>query len=259
MDEAWLRSLLESVKNGDTAVNAALSELRRLPYSDLGFARLDHHRALRTGVPEVVLAQGKATDHLLGIVAELATTGNNVLCTRVSEEQAGAVLAVQNKARYHALSRLLIVENKPIERTGLGTVLVVCAGTSDLPVAEEARLTAELLGSPVERLNDVGVAGLHRILAEQDRLRRAAVIVCVAGMEGALPSVVAGLSGRPVIAVPTSTGYGASFSGLAALLGMLSSCAAGVTVVNIDNGFGAGYAAALLNRGVPDAKTDSRP
>jgi len=250
MDEAWLRRLLESVATGGTPVGQALTQLRRLPFSDLGFARLDHHRALRTGVPEVVLAEGKTTEHLRAIVEELASTGNNVLCTRVSAAQAEAVQAVL-PARYHALARLLVVEQRPVERSGLGTVLVACAGTADLGIAEEARITAELLGSPVERLYDVGVAGLHRILAAQDSLRRAAVIVVVAGMEGALPSVVAGLSGRPVIAVPASTGYGASFGGLAALLGMLSSCAAGVLVVNIDNGFGAGYAAALLNRGIP--------
>lgn len=251
MDEASLRRLLESVSTGDTDVGAAMSQLRHVPFSDLGFARPDHHRALRVGVPEVVLAQGKETDHLLAIVADLAATGNNVLCTRVSQEQAGAVLAAHEKARYHPLPRLLTLEQKPVVRSGQGLIVLACAGTSDLPVAEEARLTAELLGSRVETLYDVGVAGLHRILAVQETLQRAAVIIVVAGMEGALPSVVAGLAGRPVIAVPTSTGYGASFGGLAALLGMLSSCAAGVTVVNIDNGFGAGYAAAIMNRGIP--------
>lgn len=250
MDESWLRNLLESVAGGATEVDTALSQLRRLPFADLGFARLDHHRALRTGFPEVVLAQGKTTEHLSAIVVELASTGQNVLCTRTSPEQAEAAMLALPKARYHPLSRLLIVEQKPPERRGQGPVVVACAGTSDLPVAEEARLTAELLGSQVVALNDVGVAGLHRILAVEATLREAAVIIVVAGMEGALPSVVAGLAGRPVIAVPTSTGYGASFRGLAALLGMLSSCAAGVTVVNIDNGFGAGYAAALINRGL---------
>lgn len=264
MDEAWLRKLLESVRMGETPVATALGQLERLPFSDLGFARLDHHRALRTGVPEVVLAEGKSTEHLLAIVAELASTGNNVLCTRVSKAQAEAVLSVQPLSRYEPLARILIVEQQKVVPNGQGQVVVACAGTADLPVAEEARLTAELLGSPVERLYDVGVAGLHRILAVQDILRAANVIVVVAGMEGALPSVVAGLSGRPVIAVPTSTGYGASLGGVAALLGMLSSCAAGVMVVNIDNGFGAGYAAALLNRGpkaaahLADAATDSQ-
>jgi NCAIR mutase (PurE)-related protein len=248
MNEAWLRNLLEAVAGGNVAVPAAIEQLRRLPYSDLGFARLDHHRALRTGVPEVVLAEGKTTEHLLAIAKELASTGQNVLCTRVSPAQAAVLEAGLPSVRHHALARLLVVEQQPVERTGRGTILVACAGTADLPVAEEAGITAELLGSRVERLHDVGVAGLHRILAVQDQLRAAEAIVVVAGMEGALPSVVAGLSGRPVIAVPTSTGYGASFGGMAALLGMLSSCAAGVMVVNIDNGFGAGYAAALLNR-----------
>jgi NCAIR mutase (PurE)-related protein len=248
MDEASLRKLLDSVAGGSLGVGAALAQLRRLPYSNLGFARLDHHRALRTGVPEVVLAEGKPTAMLVAIAQELASTGQNVLCTRVSTAQAVAVQEVLPQARYHQLARLLIVEQQPIVATGRGTVVVACAGTSDLPVAEEARLTAELLGSSVETLYDVGVAGLHRTLAVQDRLQAASIIIVVAGMEGALPSVIAGLSGRPVIAVPTSVGYGASFGGVAALLGMLSSCAAGVTVVNIDNGFGAGYAAALLNR-----------
>jgi NCAIR mutase (PurE)-related protein len=248
MDEAWLRKLLESVADGGTEVTTALEKLRKLPFSDLGFARLDHHRAIRTGTPEVVLAEGKSTEHLLAIVQELASTGQNVLCTRASQAQAAVLLPAIPRARYHPLSRVLIVEQRPVERVGRGTVVLACAGTADLPVAEEALLTAELLGCKVEKLYDVGVAGLHRILAVQDTLRAASVIIVVAGMEGALPSVVAGLSGRPVIAVPTSTGYGASFGGLAALLGMLSSCAAGVVVVNIDNGFGAGYTAALLNR-----------
>ncbi len=248
MDEAWLRNLLESVAAGSTSAPAALSQLRKLPYADLGFARLDHHRALRTGVPEVVLAQGKTAEQLVLIAQELASTGQNVLCTRVSEAQAQAVQGALSSARYHPLARVLIIEQRPIVRSGLRNVVVACAGTADLPVAEEARLTAELLGSPVEVLYDIGVAGLHRVLAVSDKLRAASVIVVVAGMEGALPSVIAGLSGRPVIAVPTSAGYGASFGGLAALLGMLNSCAAGVMVVNIDNGFGGGYAAALLNR-----------
>ena len=258
MDAETLRRLLSEVAAGQASIDDALERMSRLPglgagFADLGYARVDHHRALRTGFPEVVLSPGKATAHLVGIVRELAATGNNVLCTRTSPEQAEAVQTELPAARYDALSRLLTVMQKPVVQTGQGTVVVACAGTSDLPVAEEAAQTAELLGSRVERLRDVGVAGLHRILAVEPMLRQAAVLVVVAGMEGALPSVVAGLAGRPVIAVPTSTGYGASFGGLAALLGMLSSCAAGVTVVNIDNGFGAGYAAALINRGQPGA------
>jgi NCAIR mutase (PurE)-related protein len=197
------------------------------------------------------LCAGKRIEHLVPIFAELASTGGNVLGTRASAEQASAVCAAVPGARYEELARLLIVEQQPVVVRGQGTVLCACAGTSDLAVAEEAALTATFLGSRVERLYDVGVAGIHRALAAHDRLRQAAVVIAVAGMEGALPSVLAGLSGRPVIAVPTSVGYGASFGGLAALLAMLSSCASGVTVVNIDNGFGAGYTAALINRGLP--------
>ncbi|MBL9003141.1 MAG: nickel pincer cofactor biosynthesis protein LarB [Myxococcales bacterium] len=253
MDETWLRSLLGAVASGAVPVENAVAELRQLPYVDLGFAKLDHHRALRTGVPEIVFAQGKQTDHLLAIVQELARTGQNVLCTRVSAAQAEALAALWPAADYHALSKLWFLPQRPIAPTGLGTVVVACAGTADLPVAEEAARTAEYLGSSVERIVDIGVAGLHRTLAAAPRLRRAAVVVVVAGMEGALASVVGGLCGRPVIAVPTSVGYGANFQGLSALLTMLTSCAAGVTVVNIDNGFGAGYTAALINRGLPSA------
>lgn len=248
MHKTQLRELLDAVAQGATSVPDALERLSRLPFADLGFARVDHHRALRSGVPEVVLAEGKQTEHLIAIIAELATSGSNVLVTRVSAAQAEAARAQEPRLRYLRNARLLILEQRPIENRGRGTVLVLTAGTSDLGVAEEAAVTARLCGSAVEQISDVGVAGLHRLLAYEARLRDAAVIIVVAGMEGALPSVVAGLSGRPVIAVPTSVGYGASFGGAAALLGMLSSCAAGVVTVNIDNGFGAGYAAALLNR-----------
>ena len=251
MDADTLRELLASVASGHTAVTDAHRRLTRLPFVDLGFARVDHHRTLRTGCPEVVLCAGKRIEHLVPILVELASTGGNVLGTRASAEQAQAVCAAVPAARYEPLSRLLLIEQQPVTVIGQGTVLVACAGTSDLAVAEEAALTAAFFGSRVERLFDVGVAGLHRTLAAYDQLRQAAVVIAVAGMEGALPSVLCGLSGRPVIAVPTSTGYGASFGGVAALLAMLSSCASGVTVVNIDNGFGAGYAAALINRGLP--------
>lgn len=257
MDETWLRSLLGSVARGDLSVDKAVADLRQLPYADLGFARLDHHRALRTGVPEIVFAEGKQTDHLLAIVRELARTGGSVLCTRVSPTQAEALNTAFPQARHHALPRLWFLPQRPVAATGQGTVVVACAGTSDLPVAEEAALTAEYLGSTVERIVDIGVAGLHRTLAAAPRLRAASVVIVVAGMEGALASVVGGLCGRPVIAVPTSVGYGANFFGLSALLTMLSSCAAGVTVVNIDNGFGAGYAAALINRGLPTGEPPS--
>jgi pyridinium-3,5-biscarboxylic acid mononucleotide synthase len=248
MDPTKLRQLLERVHAGDANVDEALHELADLPFKDLGFARVDHHRHLRTGFPEVVLGLGKTAEQIGHIVAELARTGANVLATRVADAHVDAVLHMVPGARHEKLARAIVVEQQPIADIGRGTVLIVSAGTSDLPVAEEAALTARLAGNRVERLVDVGVAGIHRLLGSRADLEAASVIVVVAGMEGALPSVVAGLTSRPVVAVPTSIGYGASFGGIAALLGMLNSCAAGVTVVNIDNGFGAGYAAALINR-----------
>ena len=248
MDPKQLRKLLEGVRGGETSVDQALTDLADLPYRDLGFAHVDHHRHLRTGFPEVVLGLGKTAEQIAAIVAELARNGGNVLATRVDADKAQVVLAAVPAARYEAVARAIVVEQQPVADLGRGTVLVVCAGTSDLPVAEEAALTARLAGNRVERLWDVGVAGIHRLLDKRAQLESAEVIVVVAGMEGALPSVVKGLVSRPVVAVPTSIGYGASFGGIAALLGMLNSCASGVTVVNIDNGFGAGYAAALMNR-----------
>jgi len=246
MDEQTLRALLEQVQRGDTGIEEALALLRRLPFDDLGFARIDTHRALRTGFPEVVYCEGKHPEHAAAIIARLAAGPGPVLATRASPEVYARVREALPAARYSDLARMIIVEREaPIRRPG--TVLVICAGTADLPVAEEAALTAEVMGNHVERLMDVGVAGLHRLLAHLEQVQRATVLVVVAGMEGALPSVVAGLVRRPLIAVPTSVGYGASFGGLAALLAMLNSCAAGVTVVNIDNGFGAGYAAAMIN------------
>jgi NCAIR mutase (PurE)-related protein len=250
MDPKQLRALLERVQQGDTAVDAALHELADLPYKDLGFARVDHHRHLRTGFPEVVLGLGKTATQIGRIMVELAATGANVLATRVADADVAEVLRLVPLARHEQEARAIVVDQAPIVDSGRGVVLVVAAGTSDLPVAEEALLTARLGGNRVERLYDVGVAGIHRLLGSRSLLEAAAVLVVVAGMEGALPSVVAGLVSKPVIAVPTSIGYGASFGGLAALLGMLNSCAAGVTVVNIDNGFGAGYAASLINRKV---------
>lgn len=248
MNPAHLRDLLERLARGEASVDDALGALKTLPFRDLGFAKVDHHRHLRAGAPEVVLGQGKTAEQIAHIMAELAKTGANVLATRVDAAQAEVVLREVEGARYEAAARALVVEQAPWEDRGRGEILVVSAGTSDLPVAEEAALTARLLGNRVGRIHDVGVAGVHRALAHVDRLRAAEVLVVVAGMEGALPSLVAGLVDRPVIAVPTSIGYGASFGGLAALLGMLTSCAAGVTVVNIDNGFGAAYAASLINR-----------
>ena len=248
MDPKQVVKLLESVREGSLSVEDALDELAHLPYRDLGFAKVDHHRHLRTGFPEVVLGLGKTAEQIAAIMGELARAGANVLATRVEPDKASIVLGRLPEARYEPVARALVVEQQPTAETGRGTVLVVCAGTSDLPIAEEAALTARLGGSHVERLWDVGVAGIHRLLHKRAMLEEAEVIIVVAGMEGALPSVVKGLVSRPVIAVPTSIGYGASFGGIAALLGMLNSCASGVTVVNIDNGFGAGYAAALMNR-----------
>ncbi|NTU84171.1 MAG: nickel pincer cofactor biosynthesis protein LarB [Chloroflexales bacterium] len=246
MDERALRDLLERVRSGEAGIDATLATLRRLPFEDLGFAHLDTHRALRSGFPEVVFCQGKAPAQAAAIIARLAEGPGPVLATRATPELYELVRGAVPAARYHTLARTIIVEHAALPKRP-GKILVICAGTADLPVAEEAAVTAELMGNTVERIADVGVAGLHRLLAHLDELQRASVLVVVAGMEGALPSVVGGLVRRPVIAVPTSVGYGASFGGLAALLAMLNSCAAGLTVVNIDNGFGAGYAASTIN------------
>ncbi len=246
MNEESLRTLLESIRQGQTDVDAALERLRRMPFDDLGFAHLDSHRALRSGFPEVVLCAGKRTDHVVAIMARLAEGPGPILATRAVPEVYAAVHAALPLARYHDLARAIVYEPQPLPRRP-GRILVISAGTADLPVAEEAAVTAEVMGNVVERLYDVGVAGLHRLLGHLEQVMTADVLIVVAGMEGALPSVIGGLVRRPVIAVPTSVGYGASFGGLAALLGMLNSCAAGVTVVNIDNGFGAGFAASLIN------------
>ena len=227
-------------------METAVERLRDLPYEDLGFAKVDHHRALREGFPEVVLGMGKTPAQVAAIAARLVERSGRLLVTRAGPEHAAAVVGVLPDAVYHESARAITLRRQPVERRP--GITVVCAGTSDLPVAEEAALTAEMLGNAVERIADVGVAGVHRLLHRLPELRAARVLVVVAGMEGALPSVVAGLVATPVIAVPTSVGYGASFGGLAALLGMLNACAAGVAVVNIDNGFGAGYMAALINR-----------
>ncbi|NLS79560.1 MAG: nickel pincer cofactor biosynthesis protein LarB [Chloroflexi bacterium] len=248
--DRW-RELLEQCRTGDVSVDDALAELRHLPYEDLGFARLDHHRAFRRGFPEVIFCQGKTPDHSARIAQALAARSNRVLATRANAETAAAIRAVLPHAVYHPLGRIVTITQGPIPEPAPDQplVLVVAAGTSDLPVAEEAVLTARIMGSRVEQLTDVGVAGLHRILAVRDKLEEARVIIVVAGMEGALTTVVGGLVSCPVIAVPTSVGYGASFGGLAALLAMLNSCVPGVTVVNIDNGFGAAYAAHLIANG----------
>lgn len=248
MDRDRLVELLEKVRQGRLSIHHALARMRHLPFEDLGFAKVDHHRALRQGFPEVVLGEGKEPKEIAAIVRALRKQGANVLVTRLPGEKMIAVKKLVRGLRYHPAARAATWVGKPIPIKGKGTVLVVCAGTSDVPVAEEAVLTATMMGNRAERLFDVGVAGIHRLLENRGRLDAASVLIVVAGMEGALPSVVAGLIDKPVIAVPTSVGYGASFQGVAALLGMLNSCAAGVTVVNIDNGFGAGFAASLINR-----------
>jgi pyridinium-3,5-biscarboxylic acid mononucleotide synthase len=248
MDPERLRALLQAVQAGDTSITEALRELRELPFRTLEFARVDTHRHLRTGFPEVVLGQGKTPEQIAAILVQLASAGSTALATRVSAEAAAVVLAAVPTARYLPVPRAIVLGPTPAPDRGRGSIAVVSAGTADIPVAEEAALTAELAGNRVERLFDVGVAGIHRLLASRVVVEQAEVAIVVAGMEGALPSVVAGLFARPVIAVPTSVGYGASLGGIAALLSMLNSCAAGIAVVNIDNGFGAGQMAAMLNR-----------
>jgi NCAIR mutase (PurE)-related protein len=238
---------LESVRAGQTSAEDAFARLKDLPYEDLGFARVDTHRALRKGFPEVIFCPGKTTAQIVAIFERLAKHGGRVMAARMPPDEARAVRRKFPKAVYHPEARILVLGgNAP--QSGKGTVLVVSAGTADIPVAEEAAVTAETLGSTVERLFDVGVAGIHRLIDRRETLFSANVLVVVAGMDGALPSVVGGLVSRPVIAVPTSVGYGASFGGIAALLTMLNSCAPGVTVVNIDNGFGGGYTAHLINQ-----------
>ncbi len=234
-------------KSGEVQLDEALLELRTLPYEDLGFAKVDHHRALRQGLPEVVFGYGKTTEQVIAIGERLLTRSDRLLVTRVCQDCAAAVQAQIPEAIYNSTARAIIVDRTKEAPSRVG-VTVLCGGTADLPVAEEAAITAELMGNKVERIYDVGVAGIHRLLDHLPRLQEAKVIVAVAGMEGALPSVASGLVSVPVVAVPTSVGYGASFGGLAPLLAMLNSCAPGVSVVNIDNGFGAGYLAGLINR-----------
>jgi pyridinium-3,5-biscarboxylic acid mononucleotide synthase len=248
MTPDYIKNLLAAVKSGETSVEEATDRLGQLPFEDLGCAHVDHHRELRQGMPEVIFGEGKTVDQIARIMAAMADKGSNILVTRLSEDKAQELVARFPQAKLHEDARCLILEQSPVKLSGRGTVLVISAGTSDIPVAAEALVTAKFLGNSVEHVYDVGVAGIHRLLARREQLAAASVIIVVAGMEGALPSVVGGLVRKPVIAVPTSVGYGASFGGIAALLGMLNSCAAGVTVVNIDNGFGAACAANLINR-----------
>jgi pyridinium-3,5-biscarboxylic acid mononucleotide synthase len=247
MDQDQMRTLFEQVRTGAVDIDVAMGRMRHMPFEDLGFAKVDHHRALRHGMPEVILAKGKTPAQVAAIAERLLANAQNVLVTRADRECAALVTAQLPGAEYLPLSGAIRFWR---DRTvhGKGRIAVVSAGTSDIPVAEEAQVTAELMGNEVDTIHDIGVAGIHRLMSNRERLTQARVVVVCAGMEGALPSVVGGLVSCPVIAVPTSVGYGASFNGLAALLGMLNSCASNVTVVNIDNGFGAGYVASLINR-----------
>lgn len=238
--------LLEKFRAGGVSRDKVLHAFQAAPVADIGFAQVDTHRALRKGFPEVIFGAGKTPTQVVGIAAKLIAHEQRVLVTRITPEHARALRKKFKHAVHHELARCVTIENKPLPKRP-GSIAVICAGTSDLPVAEEAAVTAEIMGNRVERIADAGVAGLHRILSRLETIQRANVLVVVAGMEGALPSVVAGLVSKPVIAVPTSVGYGASFGGVAALLGMLNSCGSGVTVVNIDNGFGGGYAASQIN------------
>ncbi|MGC2209127.1 MAG: nickel pincer cofactor biosynthesis protein LarB [Candidatus Korobacteraceae bacterium] len=247
MDANRLKTLLEQVRTGEVSPDAALDQIKTLPFEDLGFAKVDHHRAVRMGVPEVIFGPGKSPEHFVEIFDRLAGRGNSVLATRVSPEQVAMAITRCPQAEHNPMARTLVLRQTS-EKLGKGIIGIISAGTSDIPVAEEAAVTAEVMGNDITRLFDVGVAGLHRLLSHSDVLRQARVLVVCAGMEGALPSVVGGLVSVPVIAVPTSVGYGAAFGGIAALLGMINSCASNVSVVNIDNGFGAAYVASLINR-----------
>ncbi len=248
MNKKELTRLLQSLADGQISIEDGVERLKQLPFEDLGIAQIDHHRELRQGVPEVVLGESKSLEQLRTILSAMAKHGRNILVTRLDGEKGTALCNQFPEGEYDIDARTFCLVQQKIEITGRGKVLVICAGTSDLPVAREAVITARMLGNEVEELVDVGVAGIHRLLARQDLLQEAAVLIVIAGMEGALPSVVGGLVAVPVIAVPTSVGYGASFGGIAALLGMLNSCASGVTVVNIDNGFGAAFAANRINK-----------
>ena len=248
MDVRKLEGLLKQVRLGKISNEDAISQLKSLPFEDLGFARIDHHRSLRKGFPEVIWGEGKTSAQILTIMKQMKRRGQNVLITRLDGKKAKAIQKVFPKSQYYPRSRVFTYLTHPVKSEGKGTILIITAGTTDIPVAEEAAITAQFMGNRVETLYDVGVSGIHRLLSERTRLEAARILVVVAGMEGALPSVVGGLVDKPVIAVPTSVGYGTSFGGITALLAMLNSCTSGVAVVNIDNGFGAGYMASLMNR-----------
>lgn len=248
MELKKLTAILQGVKSGKITTEQALKSLKTLPFEDIGFATLDHHRSLRQGFPEVIWGEGKTAQQIIAIIRKMEEKGHNILATRVDKKKAALIKRAIPKVAYYPHSRIVVRLQHKVRDAGRGTILVVSAGTSDLPVAEEALVTAETMGNRVDHLYDVGVAGIHRLVSQKEKLLKAGVLIVVAGMEGALPSVVAGLVSKPVIAVPTSTGYGTSFGGVTALLGMLNSCASGVAVVNIDNGFGAGYMASLINQ-----------
>ncbi|MDD5186207.1 MAG: nickel pincer cofactor biosynthesis protein LarB [Paludibacter sp.] len=247
MTEEEILSLLKKVKEGNLDIDEAVGRLKQLPFEDLGYAKVDHHREIRTGYPEVIFCPGKTIEQIRGIIERLLAKGTNIMASRAEKSVYGAIKDLAEHMEYYPEARTIFIQQKEISKSK-SRVLVVTGGTSDIPVAEEAVVTAEKLGCTVERLYDVGVAGIHRLLANRYRLDNVQVIIAVAGMEGALPSVIGGLTDKPVIAVPTSIGYGANFGGLAALLAMLNSCASGVGVVNIDNGFGAGFLAATIIR-----------
>lgn len=249
MNVESLKKLIDNIKKGKVETSEALEMLKTLPFEDMGFATLDTHRSLRQGFPEVILGHGKTADQIIKIAKKMKARKENILITRVDTAKAREIKRAVKNSLYNKDARTIFIKSHPVKITGKGTILVICAGTSDIPVAEEAVVTAEVMGNKVERLYDVGVAGIHRLLHKKEKILTANVLIVVAGMEGALPSVVGGLVSKPVIAVPTSIGYGANLGGITPLLAMLNSCAAGVTVVNIDNGFGAGYAASLINRG----------
>jgi NCAIR mutase (PurE)-related protein len=248
LDRQRIKDLLGKVKTGEVSVDAAVVRLRDLPFEDMDVACIDHHRSIRRGASEVIFGEGKEVEDILAIMDRMVAQEENILITRLSPEKAETIRMRHAEAVYHSRARTLTLTKHSPEIRGKGSILVMSAGTSDIPVAEEAAVTCRFMGNAVDTLYDVGVSGLHRLLAHREKLLEASVIIVVAGMEGALPSVVGGLVDKPVIAVPSSIGYGASFQGVAALLGMLNSCASGVTIVNIDNGFGAGYAASLMNR-----------
>lgn len=251
MDEKLIKKLLEDVKAGNLSIAGALESLRDLPYEDIGYAKLDLHRSLRTGFPEVVFCQGKTGKQAAQIVEKLAKHHEKIIATRVTKDVAEIISATVPEGKYYPEARMFVVDKNKRDSDDQNSkkyIMILTGGTADIPVAEEAAITAETMGSAVERSYDVGVAGLHRLLAQKDKITQANVLIVVAGMEGALPSIVGGMVSRPVIAVPTSIGYGASFGGLSALLAMLNSCASGVAVMNIDNGFGAGYFAHLVNK-----------